>query len=93
MQDDFRILFTPTSTGIMVEVAHNGRRVAYREVSAALMRHYVAEHADRHAAIQFDAAISDAMRRTDEPNGNLAGIFSQIAVINNIANGVQEIAS
>lgn len=95
MYDKITLHFRPSSTGIMVE-AHDesGRCVASREVSARLMRHTVSDHLDRDAAIAFDSAIDAAVRREElravMAHDTLAHVSNQLAFIQRLNNGVEE---
>lgn len=83
-----------TSTGIVIEARDgSGRVVASREIGKAKMQHWVSEHADRQAAVEFDQCITNAVNRHENPRGNLAGLFDQAAFIVRLGSGIEEIAS
>lgn len=99
MHDNFTIRLTYTSTGIQAEcVTRSGQVLATREIGKATMQHWVSEHADRRAAIEFDACIDSAVSRDEQervrenPRGNLAGLFDATAMLISIASGSENVA-
>ncbi len=93
MQNNLTLQFRYTSTGIEVEAVNaSGATVASREIGKMHMQHWVANHADRNAAIEFDAEISEAIRRDEDAQGNLAGIFDGIDVLIKVCSGLDNVA-
>lgn len=93
MQGNLKLQCRFTSTGIVVEAEdENGQVLATREIGKAKMQHWVSVHADREAAIEFDQCITNCVNRHDYPNGTLANVAHQLAFIQRIANGIEEVA-
>lgn len=104
MHSNLKLRLAFASTGIQVEaVDESGQVLAAREISAAKVFHWVANHADRASAVSLDTAITFAIERDEEAHGrfrqppadhgNLVGLFDQCALINRLASGLEEIAS
>lgn len=93
MQGNLKLQCRFTSTGIVVEALdESGQVLATREIGKAKMQHWVSAHAGRQAAIEFDHCVTSALYRDENPDSTLASVCNQLAFIQRLANGVEEIA-